>query len=167
MNLTSTKTFLFYINIFSGFNFKVLGYYIGDKNHTYFWLKKKLDKCKFFLNLLHNLLPKQLKWRILFYFIKNSKFQNLICTIPNKFLQDFILEIDKIVNNSVFKIIESPLTSEQLIQNSFSVSISGFGIFCFKIYYLAIKLAFWNQMSGELCSNLVLTRNFWMKIYLI
>ncbi len=107
------------------------------------------------MKLLNKFDHKQLKWRVLSYFTGYSKFQNIIRTIPRKFLQDFILEIDKKVVNSVCSIIEAPLNPNQLVQVSLPLSLGGLGVLCLKTYTLAIKSALWSQIGENLFSLLV------------
>ena len=148
------------IQIHSGFNFEMLGSYIGCEKETKIWLKKKLDEYDKFLKLLNKFDYKQSKWRVLSYFTGYSKFQNVIRTIPAKFLQDFILEIDKKVIDIVCTIIESPLDPNQLIQVSLPLSFGGLGVLCLKTYSLAIKSALWSQIGENLFSLLVTEGKF-------
>ncbi len=150
----------FGIQICLGFNFEILGSFVGSLQKTKVWLNEKLLKYKKFLDLLHHFDHKQSMWRVLSYFTGYSKFQNLIRTIPRKFLQDFILEIDRLVTNSVSKIVEAPLDSYQLIQVSLPISFGGLGVLCLKTFSLAIKSALWNQIHGDLVSELVEKRKF-------
>ncbi len=60
----------------------------------------------------------------------------------------------------MFKIVETPLDPYQLIQVSLPVSFGGLGVLCLKTFSLAIKSALWNQIRGDLVSELVEKRKF-------
>ena len=151
------------IKVITDFNFEMLGSFVGSDHKTKLWLKDLFKKYKKFLRLLKNFDHKQSKWRVLSYFTGYSNFQNVIRTIPGKYLQDFILEIDKEVSNMISEIIESPLNLSQQIQSSLPISFGGLGVLCLKTYTMAIKSALWTQICDFLYCNLVTEKKYFDK----
>ncbi len=148
------------ILLIEGFNFDILGTYIGSKEETKKFLEKKTDKFIEFLKLLKKFKHKQTTWHVLHYCMGYSKYQNLLRTINLKFLEDFVLEIDKYTIDFIQDLVEKPLSKTQIIQISLPTSHGGLGVQALSTSNLAAALASWNQVKDNVYNYVVNEKKF-------
>ncbi len=121
----------------------MLGTYIGNKNRTRIWLNDKKNELQYFMGKIKELESKQMQWSILRYTYAFPKFVNIFRTIPHRYLMDFILEIDKITQNTISHILE-------LNQSQLPMSHGGFWDDGDKKHIIeAIKTSSWDQMRPK------------------
>ncbi len=62
---------------------------------------------------------------------------------------DFIIEIDKLVQNTIATILETPLNEEHLIQCQLPLSHGGLGIMAAKSIVQAAQISKWKQVCDD------------------
>ncbi len=89
-----------------------------------------------------------------------SKYQNLLRTINLKFLEDFVLEIDKLTISFIQDLVEKPLTTTQIVQISLPTSHGGLGVQALSTSNLAAALASWSQIKESVYNYVVNKKKF-------
>ena len=146
------------IQIKKGLNFPMLGTYIGDKDRTRIWLNDKKNELQYFMGKIKELESKQTQWSILRYTYAFPKFFNIFRTIPYRYLMNFILEIDKMTQNTISHILETHLTQQKLLQSQLPMSHGGLGMMAIRSTIEAIKTSSWNQIDQRMDAILVESR---------